>query len=222
MQIFSIITLAFDFCQVHYGVGRHQYYLSLTPQSLQRLSQAVKWQYISQPVVIISTMFTKVSICFLLIRVFGIKKSWRWGLYSIMTFATVTNISSAAIVLAQCQPVQKLWNPLLRGTCWTPHTEVAIGDYNGGKRELSPNVLEYQTDLPSSCLSVLRLDTGVSTYRVHMESPDEPQAQDEYMHFDGYGNLVSHPIAADRYANHPLIGSSSTVAAFVLLSGRSY
>jgi len=80
-------------------------------------------------------MFTKISICFFLLRAFGIKKTWRWILYSIMIFATITNISSAAIVLAQCQPVQKLWNPLLPGTCWSPHTEVAIGDYNGGKTD---------------------------------------------------------------------------------------
>lgn len=118
---------------VHNGVGRHQFYLELSPELLLQLSQAIKWQYISQVVLILSTMFTKVSICFFLLRIFGTKPMWKRGLYGIMAFAVVTNISSASIVLAQCSPVQKLWDPLMPGTCWGPDTEISIGDYNGGE-----------------------------------------------------------------------------------------
>lgn len=129
--ICAITVLATNGLMVHYGIGRHQFFLSLSPQLLQQLSKAVMWQYISQPILIISTMFTKLSICLFLLRIFGTKKEWRWDLYSIIAFVTVTNISSAAIVLAQCQPVQKLWNPVLTGHCWGPDTQIAIGDYNG-------------------------------------------------------------------------------------------
>ncbi|CAD6567800.1 MAG: hypothetical protein ASARMPRED_001148 [Alectoria sarmentosa] len=129
--IFAIVVLALDGVMVHNGVGRHQFYLELSPELLLQLSQAIKWQYISQIVLILSTMFTKVSICFFLLRIFGTKPMWKRGLYAIMAFAVVTNISSASIVLAQCSPVQKLWDPLMPGTCWGPDTEISIGDYNG-------------------------------------------------------------------------------------------
>lgn len=118
---------------VHYGAGRHQFYLELWPQLLLQLAQALKWQYISQVFVILSTMCTKVSICFFLLRIFGTKSTWKRGLYGIMAFSVATNVSSASIVLAQCSPVQKLWDPLIPGTCWGPDTEISICDYNGGE-----------------------------------------------------------------------------------------
>lgn len=130
-QIFAIVVLAMDGVMVHYGVGRHQFYLELSPQLSQQLSQAIEWQYISQVLCIVSTMFTKVSICFFLLRIFGTKRTWKRCIYGIMAFSVATNISSASIVLAQCSPVQKLWDPLIPGTCWGPDTEISIGDYNG-------------------------------------------------------------------------------------------
>ena len=130
-QIFAIVVLVSDVFMVHYGVGRHQIYLELSPQLLLQLSQALKWQYISQVLYIISTMFTRVSICFFLLRIFGTKRKWNNTLYAIMAFSVVTNISNASLVLAQCSPVQKLWDPLLPGTCWSPNAELFVGYYNG-------------------------------------------------------------------------------------------
>ena len=143
MQIFAITVLALNGAMVYYGVGRHQFYLSLSPKLLQQLSKAIMWQYVSQPILILSTMFTKISICLFLLRIFGTRKVWKAGLYFIMAFATVTNLSSAAIVLAQCQPVQKIWNPLLSGNCWGPDTQIAIGDYNGGQNTSIPGLELY-------------------------------------------------------------------------------
>ena len=86
-----------DGIMVHYGVGCHQFYLELSPQLTLHLSQAIEWQYISQVVLILSTTFTKVSICFFLLRIFGTKRTWKIGLYGIMAFSVVTNVSSASI-----------------------------------------------------------------------------------------------------------------------------
>lgn len=115
-QIFAIVVLVIDVVMVHYGVGHHQLYFELSPQRLLQLSQALKWQYICQILFIISTMFTRVSVCFFLLRIFGTKRKWKNTLYGIMAFSVATNISSASLVLAQCSPVQKLWDPLIPGT----------------------------------------------------------------------------------------------------------
>ena len=39
------------------------------------------------------------------------------------------------MVLERCRPVQKLWNPYLPGTCWTPAVEVATTVYSGGETD---------------------------------------------------------------------------------------
>ena len=51
-----------------------------------------------------------------------------------------------------------------------------------------------------------------------MEPPDEPQAQNQYLRFNGAGVLVSFPLAAGMYAYHSLINKfidSSGVCAIV-------
>ena len=92
----------------------------------------LKWQALSQPLSILSVTFTRISICFFLLRIFRTDRAWRWGLYSIAVFSAVTGIATAVVTVTQCQPVQKLWDPLLPGTCWSPETTVAIGDFQGG------------------------------------------------------------------------------------------
>lgn len=76
-------------------------------------------------------MFTRISICIFLLRIFNTKKYWRWGLYTIIAFVTVTQIPSALALLVQCQPVQKWWNPTIPGKCWSSQAQISLGDYNG-------------------------------------------------------------------------------------------
>lgn len=129
--IFAIVFLAMEGVAVHYGLGRHQSYLELSPQLSLRLSQVIKWETISQFPVILSTMFIKVSICFFLLRIFGTKRAWKWVLYGIMALSVAANISCASLLLPQCSPIQKNWEPLLAGTCWSDDARHSIGFYNG-------------------------------------------------------------------------------------------
>ena len=172
LQAFAVAVLGMDGAMVHDGVGRHQYYLSLTPALLKQLSNAVMWTYISEPILILSTLWTKLSISIFLLRIFGTKMLWRWGLYFIMAFAAATSISSAAIVLAQCQPVQKLWDPLISGSCWSPDIQLKIGDYNGGWLITSTNITA-DADRNTSCGCSHRLGPCNFTHRLHVESSDE-------------------------------------------------
>lgn len=119
------------------GLGRHIFYLSQNPHTVEQLSEATKLQYIYEVVIIFGTMFIKVSVGFFLLRTFGLgtERWWRWALYSIMAFSVLTSISSAFIVLTQCRPVSTLRNPLIHGSCWGPGV-IATGYYNGGESPL--------------------------------------------------------------------------------------
>ena len=138
-QILSITTLAITVIMTHQRVD----FVRQHPQMSNNILPGLKWQEISQPLTILSIMFTRVSICFFLLRIVGIGQSWKtrtwkWGLYSIMGLALITGIPVALITVLQCSPVEKLWSPMMAGTCWDPDITIAIGEFHGGK---APNVL---------------------------------------------------------------------------------
>lgn len=135
-QILIITFLIMQILEIHHGVGRHQYYLNLSHHLLSQESNALALVYISETIFILSTMFTRISICLFLLLIFGAKRVWRWGLYAIIAFVTVTSLAPGISVLLQCQPIRKVWEPSQPGTCWRPETALAIGNFNGG--EFSP------------------------------------------------------------------------------------
>ena len=119
--------------QVRRGWGRHTYYLLQTPHSRERLLEAYKLLYMNQINFLIGIFFIKLSVGFLLLRVFGINKSLRRAICFIVAFVFVTTVISFSMVLAQCQPLAKLWNAALPGTCWNADVILYISYYNGGQ-----------------------------------------------------------------------------------------
>lgn len=129
-QLFSIVTLAILGAMVH---EREESIKNGPPLYIPEIFTGLKWQEVSQPTSILSATFTRVSICFFLLRIFRTDRRWRIGLYAIAVFAFVTGVATAVITVTQCQPIPKLWNPLLPGTCWSISTTIAIGDFQGGR-----------------------------------------------------------------------------------------
>ena len=125
--------MVLDVLQVRGGWGRHTYYLLQTPELRARLVEATKLSYMSQINTIFGFLFTKASIGLLLLRIFGTQKFWRWIIYGIMVFVFLSTVITVVTLLAQCRPLEKLWNPTVSGSCWTPDTTIKIGYYNGGK-----------------------------------------------------------------------------------------
>lgn len=129
-QLFSIATL------ILLGVMVHLRWESIKdgpPLYVPEILTGLKWQQLTQPTSILSVTFTRISICFFLLRIFRTDRRWRIGLYSIATFAFVTGLATAVVTMTQCHPIPKLWNPLLPGTCWNINTTIAIGDFQGGR-----------------------------------------------------------------------------------------
>ena len=109
------------------------YYLSLTPESLAAFTQVVKWQYLAEILTSSSLFFARISICLFLLRIFGPARYWRRILYCAMAFITLINVSSIMMVITQCRPLRKNWDPLGDGKCVSSTVLIFIGYYNGGK-----------------------------------------------------------------------------------------
>lgn len=103
------------------GFGRHIYYLS--PK---QITFALKLEYIVFPLFMLSCMFTRMSICLFLIRIFTINLVWKRVLYIILAFIVATGASSAIIALPQCNPVAKFWKPTINGTCWSQDLRIRL------------------------------------------------------------------------------------------------
>ena len=106
---------------------------STKAEAVHDVATALKWSSIAAPIGIVAGLCTRLSICLFLLRIFRAKRQWRRGLYAVMVFAIAIIVPTIVSLLAQCSPVQKLWDPLLPGSCWSAQTVIDIGYFNGGK-----------------------------------------------------------------------------------------
>lgn len=80
---------------------------------------------------VVITCLTKVSICFLVLRIPTNKNLIRF-LYILIVSLFVVNGATAIVFLAQCRPLEALWNPEVKGHCWTVKVYLYIGYLQGG------------------------------------------------------------------------------------------
>lgn len=112
-----IVAGAFIAFAIRHGLGRHAYYLSPTPDLSADFTQAWKWQLLTEWESAFSLLFTRISVCLFLLRIFGAVRQWRRILYCALAFITVTNIPFAIIVITECAPMRKSWDPSIHGKC---------------------------------------------------------------------------------------------------------
>ncbi|KAA8627922.1 hypothetical protein SMACR_06022 [Sordaria macrospora] len=59
----------------------------------------------------------KASICLTLYNI--ARKKWqRWSLVFVAVSVLITKLLSGIFIFVSCTPVQKRWNPMIKGTCW--------------------------------------------------------------------------------------------------------
>lgn len=116
--------------QVDAGFGRHMALLS----AHQRM-EALKWNWLASPFLVLSLATSKISICLFLLRV--LKKTHaklkRQCLYLIIGSICVLSVPAAGYCLGQCQPVEKLWDKKVAGFCQDPDIFVKVGYAYGGR-----------------------------------------------------------------------------------------
>ena len=102
--------------------------------TLDRIIRAAKFVVLVRVIINLSTMFSRMSICFLLLRLNSSRKKWLdIVIYCIIGVVVVTGLSSAFLVVGECRPFKKSWDPSVPGDCWSVDTQLAFAYYNGGK-----------------------------------------------------------------------------------------
>ena len=122
-QAFFVVYQGFNLAQLPFSTGRHQWNVNLI-----QISDFLRFLNYSEFFYAFSQCFTKLAIVLQLKRIFrGTKRdSVYWICITIMVVQTIYFIIAGIIVVAQCNPREKIWNPLLPGTCLNNDENVVI------------------------------------------------------------------------------------------------
>ena len=104
-----------DLIDIHYGFGRHQYYLTEHQiREFRRISYADWIQ------TFFTLMITKISICLLLIRIHPSDRIRR-PIQGLIAFLILSNVVLTLMYILQCNPVDAAWDPVKQKTakCFT-------------------------------------------------------------------------------------------------------
>ncbi|MCJ1433388.1 hypothetical protein MMC27_002748 [Xylographa pallens] len=124
--ILSLICSCFVTLEVHYGVGRHIYYL--TPGNIEQTGKMV---WMTEPFSTMSACFGKISIAFQLLRIINKQNRWQAHILWFMIGSLfLVNVVCLIITFAQCTPVYALWDRTV-GTCWSPLIQLDSGYVQG-------------------------------------------------------------------------------------------
>ena len=120
-----------------YGLGNHIELISPP-----HLIEALEWSWWGQIIVIQAIGFGKIAVIAFLLRIQDRTQSRKttilvWFLYFIGISNIIININQMILILLQCSPVQKLWNPQMPGTCDHIHRTNNVAYFQGSRCPLS-------------------------------------------------------------------------------------
>lgn len=127
-QSLSLSNAAVNSIQVHYGAGQDFIYLSPHEKIM-----ALKTEYISLPACTFCGCFAKISVALLLKRIMNRDKRREFWLWFIIISVFIVNALLTAVTFLQCIPVEKNWNPSVRGACWNQSVHRAVAYFQGGR-----------------------------------------------------------------------------------------
>ncbi|KAL9615574.1 MAG: hypothetical protein Q9204_008768 [Flavoplaca sp. TL-2023a] len=78
----------------------------------------LKWDYLDWVQAILTLAISKISICLLLLRLSQFSKLKK-GLYWLIAFIFVTHLPLVVLLIVQCRPVEKTWNTIIDGRCFS-------------------------------------------------------------------------------------------------------
>ena len=99
--------------QIHYGLGRHKYYLTVW-----EYIEFEKYSYGEWIQTFQTLMFTKISICLFLLRI-PVEKIYIRPLQGAIIGLIVSNIILTLLWIFQCNPIASSWNKQTPGKCFT-------------------------------------------------------------------------------------------------------
>ena len=110
----AIETTAQIFLQLAVDSGMGHHTRELSPS---QIVSALKWGWVFQLLAIMASLFGKLAIIAFLLEIRGKHDKKPWFLWIIGILLIIINLTVMGTILAQCRPVQKLWDDALPGTC---------------------------------------------------------------------------------------------------------
>lgn len=108
-----IVALGLVVMELHYGFGRHRYYLTQ-----RQFTEFMKYSYGEWIQTFQTLMFTKISICILLLRI-PVEKFIVRPLQGAIAFLIVTNVVLTLLWIFQCNPIAGSWDKMRPAKCFT-------------------------------------------------------------------------------------------------------
>ncbi|KAL9626857.1 MAG: hypothetical protein Q9204_006987 [Flavoplaca sp. TL-2023a] len=108
-----VVALGLVVMELHYGFGRHRYYLTQ-----RQYTQFLKYSYGEWIQTFQTLMFTKISIYLLLLRI-PVNKYFVRPLQGSIVFLIVTNIVLTLLWIFQCNPIAVSWDKMRPAKCFT-------------------------------------------------------------------------------------------------------
>ncbi|KAI1097617.1 hypothetical protein F4804DRAFT_327117 [Jackrogersella minutella] len=118
-MLFQLVAQIFVSISFKYGMGKHLWDIS-QPDELVAMSM---WDWFSVPPGLVSGIFGRISICVLLIRLFGVNIWFRYYAMVLTALGVMMSIVVGTCIYAENKPVQALWDPYIPNSKqWNPST----------------------------------------------------------------------------------------------------
>lgn len=111
-MLLAVARTIVQIVSVKNGNGRHRWYLT---QHQYEYVNFLTW--VTQLFLFSNIALLKCSICLLILRIKNETKL-RWCLIVMMAGLILTNFECILVLLAECDPVKKYWQPSAPGKCW--------------------------------------------------------------------------------------------------------
>ncbi|KAI9666822.1 MAG: hypothetical protein M1831_001598 [Alyxoria varia] len=118
--ISTLVGAALVGVQVHFGLGRHEHYL--TEHQMFYFSAYDYGEWIQT---FLTLMLVKLSICFFLLRL-PVNKAYRVPLYIAVAMLVISHFILIMLWVFQCLPVRAVWNANIPGQCFSMTQKLQI------------------------------------------------------------------------------------------------
>lgn len=133
---------------VYVHVGGTRYTPPLSPEESVNVNR-ISW--ISQLWCILSLATGKLAIAALILRLQAPSKWRTYVIWIMCVIAVIWNMIQMIFSCVQCRPIGKLWNPAIKGTCWSPRIIEKNAVASNGKlwTIVATNVFTLSNSLPA-------------------------------------------------------------------------
>jgi hypothetical protein len=128
LQICAILSSAFLTISVDYGIGTH---ISPATPSSNPDPQSQLYQLIFTNFSILAIAFGKMAVIQFILQLEGTNRNGKRILYFCAASNCIVSFIFIPLLWAQCNPVNKIWNPSITGVCYGKETYTTFAYFQG-------------------------------------------------------------------------------------------